>query len=771
MLLRIFFREIFSTLPRLLAVIVVIVVGLVIYVGMGGAVYNLTELSDSYYEEQNVADYWITGPQLTKTEEEKLSRLEGVAEVQSRVTLEASPVDDDDVTVILHAVSGDFNINRPYIISGRLPQSDGEFILYDAFAEEHHIAVGEPYTLQIKGKDQRITMTVSGLIRSPEYVYNTSSLDPIPDNYKQGFAYMNAESVKDILGEGNFNQICVKLNENADIEQFKKDVNKTLEKKTHSLVSFSNNKRASMLIDTIQTFEATTTGLPTLIFLVSALIMFTAMSRIIENARMQIGTLKALGYRNASIFLYYIGYAQTVIILGVLIGSLLSIPLTNMFLERYREIYSLPDFTTELGVGYIFRAIIIANVFCTTPAIYICARQMKEMPAECMRPKQPKEGKKNIIERMGFVWKRMSFTAKTVVRNIFRNKMRLVMCVGGVSACMALIIPGFGKSDANNRFFDTLFNDIQKYDIQVILNDRITDAQLMSLQSTDGVNKYEYQMSVLSNFVNGDQAESANIIVVEDELSLMLLDMDGGGAPMKMPTDGVIISSTLADQLNLQTGDVLHATIDDEIIDLRVSQILKNINGVYIAKSLWRNLGKEFTPTVAYLSASNPETVKSKIDAYDFVLSVKLKEEIVSAIEAQLETVRSMVSVLALAAGILAFVVLYNLGIINYYERLRELATLMVLGFYNKEIKALVLRENTIFAITGIVLGIPLGILLNNVLLGSSESVGYEIGAYIGTRTFFVAAGLTFVYSWIVNLSLGRKFKQIDMVGALKSVE
>jgi Predicted permease. len=182
-------------------------------------------------------------------------------------------------------------------------------------------------------------------------------------------------------------------------------------------------------------------------------------------------------------------------------------------------------------------------------------------------------------------------------------------------------------------------------------------------------------------------------------------------------------------------------------------------------------MGQGFKPTIAYLNASGPEAVKSKIAEYDFVSSVKLKEEVVSAIETQLETVKSMVFVLALAAGILAFVVLYNLGIINYYERLRELATLMVLGFYNKEIKALVLRENTIFAITGIILGIPLGILLNNVLLGSSESAGYEINAYIGTVTFFIAAGLTFLYSWFVNLTLGRKFKEIDMVGALKSIE
>ena len=771
MLLRNFLREILSTLPRLLAVIIVTIVGLIIYVGMGGVAHNLTLLADSYYKEQNVADFWVTGSQLTKAEEKKFSQLEGVLAVQSRVTLEAQPVRDDEVTVMLHAVSGDFDINRPYIISGRLPLSDREFVLYDAYAEKHHITVGDTYTLQIKGTEQRITLTVSGLVRSPEYIYNTSSLDPIPDNYKLGFAYMKAESVRDILGENNFNQICIKLDENADVEQFKQDVNKILETKTYSLVSFSDNPKASMLMDTIETFESTTTGLPTLIFLVSALIMFTAMSRIIENARMQIGTLKALGYRNVSIFLYYIAYAQTVIILGILVGTLLSAPLTDMLLERYREIYSMPDFTTKLGIGYIFRAIIIANIFCTGPSIYICAKQMKEMPAECMRPKKPKEGRENIVERIGFVWKKMSFTAKTVVRNIFRNKMRLVMCVGGIAACMALIITAFGKSDANDRFFDTLFNDIQKYNLQVTLYDDVTAAQLMRLQSIDGINKYEYQMGLLSSITNEDKTESTNIVVVEDEISLMLLDMDGGGTPMKMPTDGAIISSTLAEELNLRTGDVFYAKIDGNTISLRVSQILENINGVYAGKSLWRNLGQGFKPTVAYIDTSSPETVKSQIAEYDFVSSVKLKEEIVSSIEMQLETVKSMVFVLSLAAGILAFVVLYNLGIINYYERLRELATLMVLGFYNKEIKALVLRENIIFAIIGILLGIPLGILLNNALLGSSESAGYEINAYIRTSTFFIAAGLTFLYSWVVNLTLGRKFKEIDMVGALKSIE
>lgn len=772
MLFKNFIREVVLTLPRLMSVVVVTALGVLMYVGMGGISYNFKLVADNYYQNYNVADFWVYGNKLTKDDEKKLLQVKGVSQVQSRVVLEAQPVRDKDVTVVLHAVSGGFDINSPYIVAGRLPQTGREFALYDGYADKHNISVGDACELKIKETGHKITLTVCGLIRSPEYIYNISGIDLIPDSYRLGFAYMREESLQDILGKNSFNQVCVRLEENADIEAFKAGVDESLGKKVTALVAFEDNPKASILADALKEMRAVTIGLPTLFFLISSLIMFTTMTRIIEGTRMQTGTLKALGYGDLSIFAYYLSYAQVVIILGVLLGTFPSLYITNALMEIYKSMMSMPDFTTRYSMASVVQAIVITNVFCTGTSFYICLRELREMPAECIRPKKPKTGNKNIIERIGFVWRKMTFTEKTVARNIFRNKMRLTMCVAGVVGCMAIIITAFGISDSNDRFFSMLFDKLHRYDLQVLLKADATEAQYKRIQSTDGVEVCEYQMVLTAAFKHDGKKETSSITVSEDEISLMLLDINSGFV-MKMPGKGAVVSSVLARKLNIQAGDMLEAEISgtNRKIHVEAVQILKNINGIYVGRSAWRALGQEYRPTAVYISASAPERAKDKISDYEFVLAVKQKGEIVASIESQLGTVKVMVFILTVFGGVLAFVVLYNLGIMNYFERTRELATLMVLGFYDKEIKVLVLRENTIFTIAGIILGIPFGIWFHSFLMGNSESAGFEVDIYVSYLTFFIAAGLTFMFSMFVNLTLGKRFREIDMVGALKSVE
>ncbi|OQB14502.1 MAG: FtsX-like permease family protein [Firmicutes bacterium ADurb.Bin193] len=774
MLVRNFFREIFSTLPRLMSVIIVTAIGVFMYVGMSGITYNLTLVADSYYGGQNVADFWISGKNLTKLEEKEVSRLEGVATAQARVVVEAQPVRDKDVTVNLYAVSGDYIINKPYIVAGRLPETEREFALFDEFAKAHNLSIGDTYELKIKDTPQKITLTVCGYIRSPEIIYNVSGIDMIPNSYKLGFAYMKAESLQDLMGKNIFNQICVKLYNNTDEaqEKFKRDVDEALGEKAASILSFKDNTRAYMLRGGIKEMKTTTTSLPILFFLISALIMFTTMSRIIEEARMQIGILKALGYSDFSIFIYYISYAQVVVILGVLLGVLPSGIITNLLISIYKATFSMPDFTAQFSAAAIIQVLIITNIFCTGTSVYICIKGLRDMPAECIRPKIPKTGNKNIIERMSVIWKRLTFTEKTIIRNIFRNKMRLVMCVAGVAGCMTVVTMAFGMNDSNYKFFDMLFEKIHRYDLQVFLKADTTEAQYRRIQSTQGITKCEYQMDVPSTFSFKGKKEGSVIAVVEDEISLMLLDINSDTS-MKLPRDGAVVSSVLAKKLNLREGDILEANITgkNRTVTFKVAQILKNINGIYVGRTVWRSMGQEYNPSTIYLRSSDSGFVKNKIEEYEFILSAKQKSEIVESIEEQLKTMKVVMTILILFGGVLGCVVLYNLGIMNYFERIRELATLMVLGFYDNEIKTLVLRENTIFTILGIVLGIPLGIRFQAYLVANSETAGFEVDSYISCLSFFIASCITFGFSLLVNLSLGKKFKEIDMIGALKSVE
>jgi ABC-type antimicrobial peptide transport system permease subunit len=349
------------------------------------------------------------------------------------------------------------------------------------------------------------------------------------------------------------------------------------------------------------------------------------------------------------------------------------------------------------------------------------------------------------------------------------------MCVAGVAGCMAIVISAFGMGDSMNAFFNMLFSKMHNYDLQVVFKPDITTAQYNRIAAFSGITESEFQMyTSAAFFTNGKEGkkENAGVTVVEDEISLMLIDTEAS-SPVKMPDGGIIMAKSLAVQLGINEGETLRSEITgiNKPYYMKVSRICKNIQGVYISRSMWRDFGLEYLPSAVYIRAEKPSALKKSLSGYEFIMAVKEKAEVVAAMESQLSNMYVMLGVLSLAGGVLAFVVLYNLGIMNYFERMRELATLMVLGFYNKEIKVLVLRENTIFTIAGIIIGIPFGVWLNEYLMSGSEAAGYEPDIYIKPLSFLISAGLTYIYVIIVNLMLGHKFKKIDMIGALKSVE
>lgn len=771
MLIKNFFREILSTLPRLMSVIVVTALGVFMFVGMSGINYNLIKIADQSYKEQNIADFWIYGT-FSKADEKRILEMDEVDQIQPRIVLDAQPIRDKDITVTLHGISDNLSINKPQLKSGSFPKSNRDLLLFDEYAKQHNLKIGDTYELKIKNSKKRLTYNICGTARSVEYIYNIGGINLLPDNSKLGYGYIKRDSIEDILGENMNNQICVLLQDNTDQAKFRETLDSELGTKISAVLSFTDNKKTSILIDSINEMSATTTSLPSLFFLIAALIMFTTMTRVIENSRIHIGTLKAIGYSDLTIFIYYLCYAQAVVILGVLLGTLPSTLITKPLFALYDEMLSMPDYTIEYSMKSVIQSLIIANIFCTGTAAIICFKELKESPAECMRPKKPKTGNINLIEKIKFAWQKMTFSQKTIVRNIFRNKMRLVMCVTGVAGCMAIIITAFGMSDSNHHFFSTLFDKLHRYDLQVMLNADTNKTQYMRIKTLDEVDKCEYQMEVPATFWTEFKKESANISVVEDEISLMMLDISSVKT-MQMPIDGAIVSSSLSKKLGLKEGDQFNVKLagTNKTFNIKTARLLRNLSGIYIGKSYWRTLGEEFNPKTAYINSSNAEQLRKKLQSYDFVISALLKREVVESIESQLVMVNFVVFILTIFGGVLAFVVLYNLGVINFFERVRELATLMVLGFYDKEIRVLVLRENTIFTIIGIILGMPLGVWFHSYLMQSSQSAGFDVDVYISYFTYFIAVGLTFAFSLMVNLLLGKKFNQIDMVGALKSIE
>ncbi|MFT5873914.1 MAG: putative ABC transport system permease protein, partial [Clostridium sp.] len=700
MLIRNFFRDIISTLPRFLAVIIVTALGVMIYVGMSGNGYNLTKTAESYYKSQNVADYWIYGSMLTKLDEKQIANLDSVESIQSELSLQAESYQDEDINIDLDGISGDFNINKPDILSGRMFESNRECMLDASYAKTHNINIYDKIDLKIKGTDGKMTLTVCALINSPEYIHNIGATDITPDSYKHGFAFVKEDALEEMKDLLSYNKISLILKNNADENQFRKDIEKILGTKLNQLLSFEDNEKVSIIINQVDNTKALTNSLPMIFFLIAALIMFTTMSRIVENSRMVIGTLKAFGYSKIVIFIYFSSYAFIVVILGNLLGILPSKIITTGLMSFTTSDMTVAKFSNSFDYSAIYKTLLITTVISVGTAAFLSAREIRYSPTECMRPKSPKIGKANFIEKINIIWSNMNFEQKTITRNIFRNKMRLIMCVLGVAGSMAIIITAFGFRNSTEKLKNNMFSNMYRYDIQIMLKKGTSTFEAERIKKITGVDKTENVMNQVVKVSKNGKSENTTINVMEDEISLMVPSIDAKEG-MRMPEDGFIASTALAEKLNIHKGDMVEIVVSGkrDIRKVKLSDIKENITGGYISRSLWRKLGEEYAPSVIYVKTEQPSSFIENTKNYDFIISLKQKSELVASINDQMRAVNSISLVLMIFGGVLTLVVLYNLGILNFYERMRELATLKVLGFYDNEIKVLVLRENTIFTI------------------------------------------------------------------------
>lgn len=764
-----FSREFAGTISRLVSVVIITAVAVMIYVALSGLTYNAKSIASNYLEQQNAADYWISGSGFNKSDCNKISALDSVEDIEPRVVFDCEDRYDSSVTLALYSMTDNMSVNLPYIVEGTFPENNREIMISDQFAAAHGLSVGDTYEMKIIGTDRIIKSNISALIKNPECLQHVNANTMTPDFSKYGFAYIKEDAVSDLFGKNIYNQICITTNDNdADI---KKELSDILGVKLVNILALEDNMNAYSLIDLMSGIETIVMVFPIIFFLVAILIMFSTMSRLIENARGTIGTFKALGYSDRKIMLYYLLYAVFVVVLGYIIGVLpankmLTTPVLNILVANA----DLPPYTVRYKFQSLIVSFVIVFVICVGTAFYITAKSLRENPAQCMRPKSPPAAKKILPERIPALWSRLNFTGKYIIRNMLRNKSRMIICIVGIAGCMTLILTAYGINDSIANYLDLMTEKQHKYDVSVSFESSVTPAQYKHIGELSCVTEKEYEMTTGVKLYSDDKYESTYIKVCEDEIYLKLIDMYGDEF-YHLPDDGIILDADIAERLELAEGDsvTLKFPGDNRYYKVNVSKIYSGVSYAYAGRSFWRSLGKEFTPTSAYLTASDISELGDRLESYDFVDSYALKEETTTAVKNNVNTMVTIVYLLIIFGGVLAVVVLYNLGIMSFYEQIRNLATLMVLGFRNDEIKKLVLSENIIFAFMGSIIGMPLGIQLANGIIKAINTVYFELIIY--PKSYLLAVLLTLGFAMIVNMMLSRKMKNIDMLGALKSVE
>ncbi len=741
------------------------------HVALSGLTYNALRITNEYFDSQNVADYWVSGMGFDKTDCEKLKDIEGIAEIEPRIVVDCQDRYDGDITLTVYSMPKDNSINVPLVMEGNFPKSNREIMLSDRFASAQGLSVGDTYEIKVAGYNTVIKTTVCALVKSPECMHHVSATTMTPDYSKYGYGYIKEEAVSFLFGDNTYNQICLTVDDGIDASEMKNEINNILKTKVVNILALEDNMNANNVVDLIGGIQNIVMIFPIIFFLIAALIMFSTMSRLIENARGTIGTFKALGYSNGKIMLYYLLYAVFVVMVGYVLGvlpanRLLTVPVLKVVLDNI----DMPPYVSVFNQQSLVISFVIVFAICIGTTVYITAKTLKETPAQCMRPKPPPEAKKILPERIPWLWNRLGFTYKYITRNIFRNKGRMAICIIGVTGCMTLILTAYGMNNSISHYLELMSTKQHKYDSVVSLESDVTTAQYRHLAKMDGVVAAEFEMTTGLRLYSADKCETTYLKVSENEVDLKLVDVYGE-SHQYLPENGICLESDIADNLGVTEGDTVMMKFpgDNRYYEASVSDIKKGINYIYVGRDFWRSLGKEFVPTTAYLEVDNMEKVEGYLDEYDFVDSYARQADIITALKNQINTMATVVYILIIFGGILALVVLYNLGIMSFFEQIRNLATLMVLGFRDKEIKRLVLSENIIFAGAGIVIGLPLGMKLAEAILMSINQVHLKLEVYV--TSYLISAVLTLGFALTVNLMLGRKMKNIDMLGALKSVE
>lgn len=528
---------------------------------------------------------------------------------------------------------------------------------------------------------------------------------------------------------------------------------------------------------------------PVLFFLVAALISLTTMTRMVEEQRIQIGTLKALGYSKASIAMKYVGYAFLATIGGSLVGILIGEKiLPYIIIVSYGIMYQhMHVVLTPYNFYFGFVAAFMALGCTLLATIFSCYKEMKQQPAELMRPPAPKQGKRVFMEKIPFLWKRLSFIWKATVRNLIRYKKRFFMTIIGIGGCMALLLVGFGLRDSIVDIANLQFSKIQMFDATVILN---KDASVQDKESTYETLKKDQRVEdatfgLLQNMevINGDAKKDVYMTVPNDReaFSRFVSFQDRKSKETyQLDDNGIILTEKMANMLGVKKGEYIQ--IRDDVrgeISLKISEICENYVGhfLYMSPTLYEKMyGKSPEYNAIYYTMREEdkeqlEVVGEGVMQTKGALSINYVEELEATLDKMLGSLNVVLVVLVVSAGMLAFVVLYNLNNINITERQRELATLKVLGFYNNEVSSYVYRENMILSILGALLGMILGQLLHKFVIVTVEVETAMFGRNINFSSFVYSFFITIGFSLLVNGVMYFKLKKIDMVESLKSVE
>ncbi len=556
----------------------------------------------------------------------------------------------------------------------------------------------------------------------------------------------------------------------------------------------------SSLENSISNINVLANLFPVIFFIVAALVCLTTMTRMVEEERTQMGTMKALGYSSGSIISKYLIYALFASIIGAALGIIIGIyALPFAIYKAYSIMFTLPPIVFTFPVVYIVIGVGIALITTLAAAVIASVKELKVQPSTLMRPKAPKPGKRVLLERIGFIWKRLSFTSKVTTRNLFRRKTRFVMTIIGIGGCTALILGSIGLYSSINNLMKKQYDEggVSDYDVQLVFaSNQTEDSQIMNRLNSD-VRFTDIMLSSVQSVTGGsdrtDKTSDVYLFVPKNSdklLNFINLKNRESGAEIFLDDTGAVITEQFAKDTNTSIGDsVWIETADGKFVTIPVANIAENytFSYIYLTENLYQFLFQEqvgYNYAIGNIEesiladkqssdkkATQKASLATELMSFNEINAVAYISDTVDTLDEVIGVLSIVVLIFIIAAAVLAYIVLYNLNNINISERQRELATIKVLGFHDKEVSAYIYRENVILTIFGISLGLVLGIFVHQLLITYCSVDTVMFVQELTWSSYLVAGMLTALFAIIVNVRMRKKIHNIDMVESLKAIE
>lgn len=765
MLRRKLWRDLWQNRTQFLSIFLMAFLGMMVFAGIDAESNGLEVSYTRYFEQTRTADYWVIGNNFTERDADTLKSLPEVETVDRKLVLDGKcklPTGEE--------LDMEFNFmetmtcSYPYVVEGEPFNASSTGIwLEQNFANARGYKVGDTINLSYEGVS--FQEEVKGIIMHPEYVYyslDSDSMMPTYGNYGFGFLSQSEFPLQDQLV---YNYLVIKTYETPENSlQFKEYLKNTLNLDEVTVIDRRQNLGIDTVVNEKEQHETFGIMFTAIFMLIAVMGIVTTMTRMTSNQRTQIGTLKALGFSKGKITWHYVSYGIVISLLGGVLGSLLGrLLIPQLFLGSMTAYFILPAWYQQLSWKSLV-ANALSVLVCSSVNFLSCRKELKDMPAVTLRPASPKNLKHSLLEKSKF-WLSMNFSTQWNIRDVLRNKSRSLMGILGVAGCAMLLLGAFGSYDCCIGLVDWQYTRLVTGQNKVNFSLNTSDLEKRQMAQTY---KGQLLQEGSCEFRVGDTVKTGTITVTEEGNYLHYENTKQ--EEIKLPKDGIAMTSKMADLLGVQVGDTFewHIVGEKNWETGQVAALYQAATGqgITMDKAVYEDFHYDFHPTSFYTNMSIPSYIKDG----DVVAGVISIEQARSDLAKNMEMMYIMVGVLIVAAVLLGLVVLYNMGVLSFMEKTREVATLKVLGFSTKRIRKILQQQNIWITVIGIVIGLWLGYRLLVVMMGTMSD-DMDMPVTVNLLSYLYAIVGTGLVSLSVNRMLSGRVKTICMVDALKGVE